>query len=145
MIQRVALLAGGLAAAAVLAVALGLTNFVFAGPNATSQTPDSQPTAQAANTSIAVAGDSTTSEAGAGPGQGAQAQTQPKKVVDKVYIAPTPTPKVFHATKPAPNAPPAQTGRAPKAPPATAAPSWQGGQQGQESDRNGGHHQRGDN
>jgi len=124
MIQRIALLAGGLGAAAVLAFALGLTNFVFAGPTATKTTADSQAVAQAAD-----AGKSS----GNGPGAGQGAQTQPKKVVDKVYIAPTPAPRVVHVTQPAPNTPsaPATTPTQLKAP--TAAPTWHDDGPGQAS------------
>ena len=141
MIQRIALLAGALGAAAVLAFALGLTNFVFAGPTATKTTADSQAVTQAADVGVAVGKSS-----GNGPGAGQGAQTQPKKVVDKVYIAPTPAPRVVHVTQPAPNTPsaPATTPTQLKAP--TAAPTWHDDGPGQASEREGGRggRQRGD-
>jgi hypothetical protein len=143
MIQKIALLAGGLGAAAVLAFALGLTNFVFAGPDAAKTTADSQPVAQAADVGVAAAGKSS----GNGPGAGQGAQTQPKKVVDKVYIAPTPAPKVVHVTQPAPTAPPAQPATTPtQTKPPTAAPVWHDDGPGQASEREGGRggRQRGD-
>lgn len=134
MIQRIALLAGGLGAAAVLAFALGLTNFVFAGPGATKQTADTQPVAQAADSNVAATADHSNGAAG----QGAQT----KKVVDKVYIAPTPAPKVVHvnpSTATKPTQPPAAAPAQPKAP---AAPAWHddgnGGNDGQESESSGG-------
>ncbi len=143
MIQRIALLAGGLGAAAVLAVALGLTNFVFAGPAATKQTADSQPAAVQADNSVAAAPDQ---QIASNAGNGAAAQNQTKKVVDKVYIAPTPTPKTVRvpaATRNPPPAPPAtNTPAKPSAP--SAPPAWH--DDGQQSEHEGGHHghERGD-
>ena len=129
MIQRIALLAGGLGAAAVLAVALGLTNFVFAGPGATKQTADSQPAASQADNSVAAA----PNQQAANNGNGAVAQNQTKKVVDKVYIAPTP--RTVHVPASTPNAPPAATQNQPSAPRAPA--SHNGGQQSEHDGGNG--------
>lgn len=83
MIQRIALLIGGLGAAAVLAFALGLFNFAVAWPWNTATTAnvtsasDSQQVALAAN--------------GADKSGAQNAQQQTKTVVDKVYVAPAPT------------------------------------------------------
>jgi len=122
MVQKIALLAGGLGAAAVLAFALGLTNFVFAGPGATKQTADTQPAAQAAGNQPNAG-----NQSNAGNGQGAQQQT--RKVVDKVYIAPTTAPKSNSSTA---NTAPAQN-TAPKQNNKPAAPAWH------ESDHSAGH------
>ena len=87
MIQRLALLIGGVGAAAVLAFALGLTNFVFTGPG----------TAVIAAASPGIANGSDPAAVGNGqPGAGDQGVQPQKTVVDKVYIAPTPAPKVGH-------------------------------------------------
>lgn len=136
MIQRLALLAGGIGAAAVLAFALGLTNFVFAGPGAAKNTADSQPVASAAD--VAAVGNG---QAGAG---NQNVQPQKKTVVDKVYIAPTPAPKVIHANPATGNNQPATTTPTSHQPPA-AAPrqpaSWESEHQGHRGGGNG----RGDN
>ncbi len=87
MIQRLALLIGGVGAAAVLAFALGLTNFVFAGPG----------TAVTTAASPGIANGSDPAAVGDGQlGAGNQSVQPQKTVVDKVYIAPTPAPKVGH-------------------------------------------------
>jgi hypothetical protein len=124
MIQRLALLIGGVGAAAVLAFALGLTNFVFAGPG----------TAVTTAASPGIANGSDPAAVGDGQrGAGNQSVQPQKTVVDKVYIAPTPAPKVVH----------------PRAPshPSTGTPSTGRQHQGQQSDsagRNGGGRGRGD-
>lgn len=132
MIQRIALLAGGLGAAAVLAFALGLTNFVFAGPTSLKQTADTQPVAQAADSNVAATAD----QSNGATGQGAQQ----KKVVDKVYIAPTPAPKVVHVNPTTPNtSSQPNTARTAQPKPPAAAPTWHDDGGSQESERSGGH------
>jgi hypothetical protein len=137
MIQRIALLIGGLGAAAVLAVALGMVNFAVAWPwNAanTANMANDANVASVANQPAAQAGN----DAGAGAGN-QNAQPQNKTVVDKVYIAPTPAPKVIHVAN---NAPSTQTPR-PAAQPPAAAPrsntSYDDPYPEQESRHNGGH------
>ena len=106
MIQRIALLIGGLGAALVLAFALGLVNFAVAWPWNTANTAnvttaaDSQAVAQADNGAANAA-------------QNAQPQT--KTVVSKVYVAPAPPAKANHAASSAGNQPAAQPA-APRAP-----------------------------
>jgi len=110
MVQRIALLIGGLGAAAVLALALGLANFAVAWPWNTATT---------ANVASVNDQAAAPARADAGAGAGTQAaQPQNKTVVDKVYIAPTPAPKVIHVAN---NAPSTRTTR-PAAQPAAAAP-----------------------
>jgi hypothetical protein len=141
MIQKIALLIGGLGAAAVLAFALGLGSFVFAHPAATPPTDTAVPLAVAKDTSATTR----TSAAAGNESQGAQSQTRTKKVVDKVYIAAAPPPVVVHVapaasnTRPAPTAPPAQ----PQAPRTT--PTWHDDGGNRESHESGEHgQQRGD-
>lgn len=136
MIQKLALAVGGLGAAAVLAFALGLTNFVFAGPGTAPATADTQLTAQTVDNVAASSSQD----------QGVQAQT--KKVIDKVYIAPAASPKVIKVAPPAQANKPAQAAP-PKAP--AAAPSrhddggYDDGHEGQESEHSDGRgHERGD-
>jgi hypothetical protein len=128
MIQRFALLIGGLGAAAVLAFALGLTNFVFAGPSASgSRVADqSQPDAQR---QVAAAGTSSGAQSnGQKSVQGAHTKTKTKTVVDKVYIAPTTAPKVVHVTKTVPsNNQPTKPAAQPAAPPVIAATNTSAG------------------
>lgn len=112
MIQRLALLAGGIGAAAVLAFALGLTNFVFAGPGAAANTADSQPVANSAD--VAAVGNG---QAGAG---NQNIQPHKKTIVDKVYVAPTPAPKVIHVNPKGPGNQPSTTTPTAKQPPVTA-------------------------
>jgi len=133
MIQRIALLAGGLGAAAVLAFALGLTNFVFAGPGATKQTADTQPAAQAADSGVSATTDSQSNGA-------ASDGAKTKKVVDKVYIAPTPAPKVVHVnpTAPATQSHPQNTVPAKPKTPAASHNDGNRGNGGQESEHSGG-------
>jgi len=121
MIQRIALLIGGLGAAAILAFALGLVNFAVAWPwNAAN-------TANTAN--VASVGDQPGAQALAAGGTGAgsqNAQPRNKTVVDKVYVAPAQPPKVIHVPSSASGRPGAQTTN-PAAPPATTARTNSGG------------------
>jgi len=143
MIQKIALTVGTLGAAAVLAFALGLTNFVFA-PDATKQTADTQSAAQTADVSVVAVG--TTSNNGAGAGAIQQTQTPTKKVVDKVYIAPTPAPQIVRVTPPGPNTQPVPAAQhpQPKAPSAMPAAPDNNGQASERWSRHAGH-ERGDN
>ena len=131
MIQRLALLVGGVGAAAVLAFALGLTNFVFAGPGAAVNTADSQPVATSAD--VAAVGNG---QAGAG---NQQVQPQKKTVVDKVYVAPTPAPKVIHVNPATGHNQPATTTPTTKQPAATPRQpaSWESEHQGRRGGGNG--------
>src|SRR5438045_1675715 len=106
MIQRIALLAGGLGAAIVLAVALGAANLITFGAVGPAATPDS------ALADVGVTADAGTTAATVAADTNATAQPQTKTVVDKVYIAPSHPPKVVHVTRTAPTAPPT---RAPSA------------------------------
>jgi hypothetical protein len=73
MIHKLALAVGGLAAASILAVALGAAGFTpGAAASKTLSSPAPAPTAET------------------------------KTVTDTVYVAPTPAPRVIHVTKPAP-------------------------------------------
>ena len=151
MIQRIALLIGGLGAAAVLAVALGAVNFVFADPNAIKQTAATQPAAAAADVSAAANSSTTDTVGHGGQGQGQDAQTQTKKVVDKVYIAPSPTPKVIVGAQSGANntqatsAPPAHTRTPAPARSTHDGGGYNDGHDGQQSEHPGGlGHERGD-
>lgn len=129
MIQRIALLIGGLGAAGVLAVALGFGNFIFAAPATNLAAADNQPVA-AADTNVAAAPNNGTGN-NAGD-QNVQPQTKTKTVIDKVYIAPTPAPKTVHVTPKTPKSPNTQpsnpTTTTPAAPPAPATtPSYHEG------------------
>jgi len=132
MVQRIALLIGGLGAAAVLALALGLANFAVAWPwNA----------ATTANVASVNDQPAATARADGGTGAGTQnVQPQNKTVVDKVYIAPTQAPKVIHVAN---NTPSTRTTR-PAAQPPAAAPksttSYDDPYPEQESEHNAGHH-----
>ena len=127
MVQKIALLAGGFGAAAVLALALGLVNFAFVWPS-TANTADTANTATVASVSdnqpAAQAGD------GAGTSQSSQSvKPQTKTVYDKVYVAPTPPPKVIHVAGNTPNGTSAQPTK-PAANPTTASPktsNYEGG------------------
>jgi len=135
MIQRLALLVGGIGAAAVLAFALGLTNFVFAGPGAALNAADSQPVANTAD--VAAVG---TGQAGAG---NQSVQPQKKTVVDKVYVAPTPAPKVIHVKPATRNNQPGANTPATHQPPA-AAPRQPASRESEHEGHGGGGHGRGD-
>lgn len=135
MIQRLALLVGGIGAAAVLAFALGLTNFVFAGPGAALNAADSQPVANTADAAAVGNGQ---------PGAGDQSvQPQKKTVVDKVYIAPTPAPKVVHVNPKGPSNQPSTTTPANQRPHA-AAPRQPASWESEHEGNRGGGHGRGD-
>lgn len=137
MIQRIALLVGGLGAAAVLAFALGLVNFASGWPANSANSASAANTANAASVSDAGA-------AGAGSAAADQGvQTQTKTVYDKVYIAPAPPPKVIHVAKDASSHRPSQTTQpAPRS--LSAAPrSHDDGEDGSGHEResdDGGHH-----
>ncbi len=73
MVHKMALIVGGMAVAAVLAVALAAAGFAPTTPNARASDPTADPTAAATT----------------------------KTVTDTVYVAPVPAPKVIHVTKPA--------------------------------------------
>jgi hypothetical protein len=75
MVHKIALLVGGTAVAAVLAVALAAAGFSPNTPDARASDPTADPTA------------------GGTP--------SPTTVTDTVYVAPVPAPKVIHVTKPA--------------------------------------------
>ena len=119
MIQRIALLVGGLGAAAVLAFALGLGNFVFAQPAANPPADMESAAAQLADTNMAAEQGSSNDQAARSEG----AQEQTRTVVDKVYIAPAAPPKVIHVNKPSattePTTAPASQPEAPAASPAS--------------------------
>jgi hypothetical protein len=115
MVHKLAILIGGLGATAVLALALGLTGLI----------PTAAPQIQAADTAAQPATEA--------------AAPQTQKVVDKVYIAPTPKAPVVHVNKnnPAPAAPPAAT-PAPAARTASAEPENErdgGGQRNRQNER----------
>jgi len=74
MVHKIALIAGGLAAAAVLAIALGAAGFIPKSPAANAADPTA-PVAQVPQT---------------------------RTVTDTVYVKPVPKPQVIHVTKPAP-------------------------------------------
>ena len=95
MIQRLALLIGGLGAAGVLAVALGFGGFTSADQGAATSAPAA---AQVADLGV-VAPDTTANVSAP------QNQLPPQVVVKKdiVYVAPTPNPKVVHVTRPTQN------------------------------------------
>ncbi len=81
MVQRIALLLGSVAAAAVLTVALAAAGFA---PGATIQ-PSDPPVATSPAQDLVVAAD--------------QATPEPTVQVDTVYVAPAATPKVIRVTK----------------------------------------------
>lgn len=112
MIQRIALLIGGLGAAGVLAVALGFGNFIFAAPATNLAAADNQPVA-VADTNVAAAPNKGTRN------QNVQPQAKQKTVIDKVYVAPAPAPKVVHVTRKAPNTQPSNPTTTTPAAPAT--------------------------
>jgi FtsZ-interacting cell division protein ZipA len=155
MIQRIALLVGGLGAAAVLAIALGAGNLITFGAQAPTAQADSQPVA--ADVAVANSNVQPDTSAAAGKQNGtrndasAQTQTKTKTVVDKVYIAPAPSPKVIHVNPATPPAPP--VAQQPTAPPAANAPRShddggynddQGERQSEHDGHNGDGHERGD-
>lgn len=108
MIQRIALLIGGLGAATVLAFALGLVNFAFLS---------SSNTAANANTATQT----TNAQSNGGNAAGSQAQQQTKTVVSKVYVAPSP--KVSNGTA-------ARSPRQNASPTRAPAPAWGGSDDG---------------
>lgn len=101
MIQRLALLIGGLGAAGVLAVALGFGGFASADQSAATAAPAD---AQVADLGV-VAPDTSANV------NSPQDQQPPQVVIKKdiVYVAPTPKPKVVHVTRPTRNTPPTTT------------------------------------
>jgi cytoskeletal protein RodZ len=128
MVQRIALLIGGLGAAAVLAFALGLFNFAVAWPWNTANTANV--TSASDSQQVAQADNSATNSAA----QNAQPQT--KTVVDKVYVAPAPPARANNAANNSANQPAAQA-TAPRA----AKPNNSGSTYSKpESEGSGGHH-----
>jgi len=120
MIQRIALLIGGLGAAGVLAVALGFGNFIFAAPATNLAAVDNQPVA-AADTNVAAAPNNGTRNNAGDQNVQPQTKTKTKTVYDKVYVAPAPAPKVVHVTPKTPKTQPSNpTTTTPAAPPAPA-------------------------
>lgn len=120
MIQRIALLAGGIGAAAVLALAMGAGNFFALAGTQASAPPDVAAAADVATVVNAPRADAHNSGSNTPATQ--PAQTKTKTVVDKVYIAPTPAAKVIHVTKAGPSSQPSAQPTTKPAPSAAAAP-----------------------
>ena len=87
MVHRLALFLGGIGAAAVLALAMGLGGLLSAAPIA------------ADTGSVIPGGDQTV----------AAAPQATKTIIDKVYVEPTPDPVVVHVNKPPRSTAPAAT------------------------------------
>jgi hypothetical protein len=92
MVHRLALFLGGVGAAAVLALALGMGGLLSTAPTA-------------ADTGLAINGG--TQPVAAAPVEAAPQAT--KTVIDKVYVEPTPAPVVVHVNRPPRNSAPATT------------------------------------
>ena len=93
MVHRLALFLGGVGAAAVLALAMGMGGLLSAAPIAA----DTGSVTNGANQPVAAAPDTV------------------KTIVDKVYVEPTPDPAVVHVNRPPRNEAPATTVRQPPA------------------------------
>jgi hypothetical protein len=93
MVHRLALFLGGVGAAAVLALAMGMGGLLSAAPIA-------------ADTGLAING---------GDQAVAAAPQTTKTVIDKVYVEPTPDPVVVHVNKPARTNPPVANVSQPRA------------------------------
>lgn len=92
MVHRLALFLGGVGAAAVLALAMGMGGLLSAAPTAA----DTAPAINGGDQVVAAAPNTT------------------KTIVDKVYVEPTPDPVVVHVNKPPRNNPPVATVRPPR-------------------------------
>ncbi len=145
MVQRLAILIGGLGAAGVIALAIALNSFASVG-SSDANVAD----AQAALPNVpAVAAANNARSDGSNTKQGTQTTTKTKKVVDKVYIAPTPAPKTIKVAPKSTPAPAQAKTTQPKAPAAAPATnydaSYDDGHEGRQSERSGNHgHERGD-